>query len=484
MAGASAQRGVPGAAWAGGAAPGAGRGAVSSPPPPFRGPTASLPGPAAAQGRVAGAGRLGPASPAGPPEAARPLLRRAARPQAEEKREPLRSKNGGRGCGQVWGGQGGAPEKPGAACARSAAAAGTPRQRGREGRWGPGRAGPGRPAASGRKPPSLPPSGRFEALRPGLARSRGPGPAVVLSVSRPAAAPLSAPLGQELCRALQRMQMGVEQEYAYDILRSLMEQPRYTFRAADVPRAMTAERRALIVDWLVQVHEYLKLADDTLYLAVYLMNAYLTRSPLRVGLLQLLSLACLFLACKVEESSCPPPAQLCFMAEDSFSPKDLLGMERKILSRLKFELHYANPVSLLRLLAEVGWASLEVQYLAMYFMELSLMETDSVVVEPAQLAVAALCLAQRVLCDGTAGAQAPQGSSQGPQGSPARLHMYSEAELSVVYPSMARAALRGGRSALQATFRKYSRPQRLCTSTKSALTDSAYLRRFLGGCSS
>ncbi|XP_054854745.1 cyclin-P isoform X3 [Eublepharis macularius] len=428
MAGASAQRGVPGAAWAGGAAPGAGRGAVSSPPPPFRGPTASLPGPAAAQGRVAGAGRLGPASPAGPPEAARPLLRRAARPQAEEKREPLRSKNGGRGCGQVWGGQGGAPEKPGAACARSAAAAGTPRQR---------------------------------------------------------AAPLSAPLGQELCRALQRMQMGVEQEYAYDILRSLMqEQPRYTFRAADVPRAMTAERRALIVDWLVQVHEYLKLADDTLYLAVYLMNAYLTRSPLRVGLLQLLSLACLFLACKVEESSCPPPAQLCFMAEDSFSPKDLLGMERKILSRLKFELHYANPVSLLRLLAEVGWASLEVQYLAMYFMELSLMETDSVVVEPAQLAVAALCLAQRVLCDGTAGAQAPQGSSQGPQGSPARLHMYSEAELSVVYPSMARAALRGGRSALQATFRKYSRPQRLCTSTKSALTDSAYLRRFLGGCSS
>lgn len=36
-------------------------------------------------------------------------------------------------------------------------------------------------------------------------------------------------------------------------------------------------------------------------------------------------------------------------------------MERKVLARLQFELHYANPVPLLRLLAEVGRASLEVR---------------------------------------------------------------------------------------------------------------------------
>nr|XP_056702301.1 cyclin-P [Euleptes europaea] len=289
------------------------------------------------------------------------------------------------------------------------------------------------------------------------------------------AAPLSATLGRALAQAMKRMDMGVEQQYAYDIFRSLMqEQRRFSFRASDVPRAMTAERRALLVDWLVQVHEYLKLADDTLYLAVYLMNAYLRRNQVRVARLQLISITCLFLACKVEERTCPQPPQLCFMMEDSFSPKELLCMERKILSHLHFELHYANPMPLLRLLAEVDCASLEVQCLAMYFMELSLMEADTVGVEPARLSIAALCLAQRVLGEGC-----PVGS-QTPQEDSPKLHTYSESELSVVYPSMARAAIRGPSSTLHATFRKYSRPQKLCASTNPALTDSAYLRGFLG----
>ncbi|KAL8220026.1 UNVERIFIED_CONTAM: hypothetical protein K2H54_037824 [Gekko kuhli] len=230
--------------------------------------------------------------------------------------------------------------------------------------------------------------------------------------------PLSASLGQELSQAMRRMNMGVEQEYACDIFRSLMEQPRHTFRASDMPRTVTAERRALVVDWLVQVQEYLKLADDTLYLAVYLMNAYLKMSKVRVATLQLLSVACLFLACKVEENTCPKPSQLCLMTEETVTPKELFRMERRILARLQFELHYANPVPLLHLLAEVGHASPEVRHMAMYFMELSLMEADAVGVEPALLAVAALCLAQRVLGEGsTAGARSLQEESP-------KLHMY------------------------------------------------------------
>lgn len=36
-------------------------------------------------------------------------------------------------------------------------------------------------------------------------------------------------------------------------------------------------------------------------------------------------------------------------------------MERKILARLRFELHYANPIHLFRLLAEVARCTLEVK---------------------------------------------------------------------------------------------------------------------------
>ncbi|KAM9112877.1 cyclin-P [Pangshura tecta] len=274
-------------------------------------------------------------------------------------------------------------------------------------------------------------------------------------------------LAEELSQALVGLGMALEQDYAWDIFTSMMrKQSSYVFRSWEVPRALTAEMRALIVDWLVQVHGYLGLADETLYLAVYLMNAYMKVARVRVPALQLLGVTCLFLACKVEESSVPEPAELCLMTEDSFSRRELLRMERKVLSRLDFQLHYTNPLHLLRLLGALGRWAPEVHHLATYFLELCLMEADCAAFEPAQLAAAALGLAQRVQQEAGAG---PEGSTQ--------LCLYSEEVLGAVHRPMARAALRAGSSTLQAVFLKYSRPQKLGASTSPAIAGSAYLAR-------
>ncbi|XP_042295796.1 LOW QUALITY PROTEIN: cyclin-P [Sceloporus undulatus] len=287
--------------------------------------------------------------------------------------------------------------------------------------------------------------------------------------------PVSESLAEELSQAMLRMDMGLEREYAYDIFSSMMKQQLYAFQAFDLPRSITAEMRALVIDWLVQVHEYLGLLDETLYLTVYLMNGYMRAGKVRIRSLQLLGIACLFLACKVEDSTCPEPAQLCFMTGDSFSRKELLRMERKILTRLKFELHYANPVHLLRWLAEVTHSTLELRYLAQYFLELSVMEVDCVRFEPAQLALAALHLAQRLLLQ-----EPGLREMEMFQESFTKLHSYSEYELSAVYPYMAKAALRGPSAPLHAIFLKYSRPHKLCVSTSAAITASEYLSRCLG----
>ncbi|KAJ6663865.1 hypothetical protein lerEdw1_009946, partial [Lerista edwardsae] len=287
------------------------------------------------------------------------------------------------------------------------------------------------------------------------------------------AVPISESLLEELSQALLRLDMGLEQEYAYDIFSSLVQkQACYTFRASDLSQAVTAKKHALVVDWLMQVNECVGLDESPLHLAVYLLNSCLRASRVRVRApqLRLLSAACLFLACKVEESIILPAAELCDVANDKFTPEELLRMERKILSCLKFKLHYANPVPLLCLLAEVGRCTLEVQHLAMYFLELSLLEVDCLCFEPAQLALAALCLAQRVL----------RGAGSGGQEASPRLLTYSEAELAAVHPFMARAALRGDDSALGATFRKYSKPRKLGVSSNPAVLASEYLQRCLG----
>ncbi|XP_068103974.1 cyclin-P [Hyperolius riggenbachi] len=267
------------------------------------------------------------------------------------------------------------------------------------------------------------------------------------------------------------LDMSIEQEYAADIFSNMMKsQCKCVFRAVDIPKSVTSEMRTMLVDWLIQVHEYLELQEETLYLAVYLMNSYMKVHKIRTTLLQLLAASCLFTACKMEEILIPEPAELCFMMEDAFSKKDLLKMEKKVLSRLSFVLHYTQPLHFLRLLAASGKCPEKVRYLAMYFMELTLLEADGGTIEPALLASAALTLAHTVSTE--SGCLSPDQSCHG------LLYSYSAVELSRPQHLMAKAALHASPE-FRATWLKYSRPQRFGVSAGPAMANSKNLSRCL-----
>ncbi|XP_046296136.1 cyclin-P isoform X1 [Marmota monax] len=221
-----------------------------------------------------------------------------------------------------------------------------------------------------------------------------------------------------------------------------------------LPRPVTPEMRALVVDWLVQVHEYLCLAGDTLYLAVHLLDSYLRAGRVRLHRLQLLGMACLFLACKMEECVLPEPASLCLLSAGSFSRAELLRAERRILSRLDFRLHYPGPLLCLELLTALAGSGPQVMLLATYFLELSLLEAEAAGWEPGRRAAAALNLAQRML-DGAGSRPKPM--------------LYSSAELDPLERCMVRASLRGPAPGRAAVFLKYARPQRQGTSLAAAL---------------
>uniref|UniRef100_A0A2K6M1D0 Cyclin P n=1 Tax=Rhinopithecus bieti TaxID=61621 RepID=A0A2K6M1D0_RHIBE len=204
---------------------------------------------------------------------------------------------------------------------------------------------------------------------------------------------LERPPGLE--EALSALGLQGEREYAGDIFAEAMVCRVLPQRA--LPRAVTPEMRALVVDWLVQVHEYLGLASDTLYLAVHLLDSYLSAGHVRLHRLQLLGVACLFVACKMEECVLPEPAFLCLLSADSFSRAELLRAERRILSRLDFRLHHPGPLLCLGLLAALAGSSPQVMLLATYFLELSLLEAEAAGWEPGRRAAAALSLAHRLL---------------------------------------------------------------------------------------
>nr|XP_035950958.1 cyclin-P isoform X3 [Halichoerus grypus] len=324
------------------------------------------------------------------------------------------------------------------------------------------------PAAASPNPPSAPDPDSI----PEGSQERPPGPC--------------APPG--LAEALSALGLEGEREYAGDIFAEVMVCRALPRRA--LPPTVTPEMRALVVDWLIQVHEYLGLAGDTLYLAVHLLDSYLRAGRVRLHRLQLLGVACLFVACKMEECVLPETrksrfrtetepipgatgqgatsrgprlshliprhpqsASLCLLGAGSFSRAELLRAERRILSRLDFRLHHPGPLLCLGLLAALAGSSPQVVLLATYFLELSLLEADAAGWEPGRRAAAALSLAHRLL-DGAGSGLAPS--------------LYSPAELRPLEPCMARAALRGPAPGRAAIFLKYARPQRQGTSLAAA----------------
>ncbi|XP_021556629.1 cyclin-P [Neomonachus schauinslandi] len=287
------------------------------------------------------------------------------------------------------------------------------------------------PAAASPNPPSAPHPDSI----PEGSQERPPGPC--------------APPG--LAEALSALGLEGEREYAGDIFAEVMVCRALPRRA--LPPTVTPEMRALVVDWLIQVHEYLGLAGDTLYLAVHLLDSYLRAGRVRLHRLQLLGVACLFVACKMEECVLPESASLCLLGAGSFSRAELLRAERRILSRLDFRLHHPGPLLCLGLLAALAGSSPQVVLLATYFLELSLLEAEAAGWEPGRRAAAALSLAHRLL-DGAGSGLEPS--------------LYSPAELRPLKPCMVRAALRGPAPGRAAIFLKYARPQRQGTSLAAA----------------
>ncbi|XP_037091085.1 cyclin-A3-2-like [Pollicipes pollicipes] len=114
------------------------------------------------------------------------------------------------------------------------------------------------------------------------------------------------------------------EEYVEDILHLLLEEERHQLLAADFlagQESVTPSDRAIIVDWLILVQHYLRLDASTLHLAVSLMDRVLFTDSCALDDLQLLGLASLWLAAKVEEPRLPTQCPVSSVAE---APKVLI----------------------------------------------------------------------------------------------------------------------------------------------------------------
>ncbi|XP_064524316.1 G2/mitotic-specific cyclin-B2 [Pseudopipra pipra] len=162
-------------------------------------------------------------------------------------------------------------------------------------------------------------------------------------------------------------------------------------------RTINGRMRAILVDWLVQVHSRFHLLQETLYMCVALIDRFLQSHPVPRKRLQLVGVTAMLVASKYEEILCPDVADFVYITDNAYTSSEIREMEMIILKELNFDLGRPLPIHFLRRASKAGEADAKQHTLAKYLMELTLTDYDMVHHRPSEVAAAALCLSQKIL---------------------------------------------------------------------------------------
>lgn len=101
--------------------------------------------------------------------------------------------------------------------------------------------------------------------------------------------------------------------------------------------------RAILVDWIIEVHWKYKLNAETLFITINLIDRYLERTPTKRDELQLVGITAMLIASKNEDYKPPSVEDFSYITDNAYTPNQILQMEHKILTAVNFELNCVSP---------------------------------------------------------------------------------------------------------------------------------------------
>ncbi|KAK6912123.1 Cyclin, C-terminal domain, partial [Dillenia turbinata] len=186
--------------------------------------------------------------------------------------------------------------------------------------------------------------------------------------------------------------------YGYLRVAELTGRPSSSFMEK-VQRDITQSMRAILIDWLVEVSEEYKLVPDTLYLTVHLIDLFLSENYIERQRLQLVGITCMLIASKYEEICAPRVEDFCFITDSTYTREEVLKMESRVLNYFNFHISVPTSKTFLRRFLRAAQAlykvpSLELEYLANYLTELTLVDYAFLKFPPSMVAASAVFLAR------------------------------------------------------------------------------------------
>jgi G2/mitotic-specific cyclin 1/2 len=155
--------------------------------------------------------------------------------------------------------------------------------------------------------------------------------------------------------------------------------------------------RGILVDWLLEVHTRFRLLPETLFLAVNIIDRFLSCKVVQLDRLQLVGVTAMFIASKYEEVLSPHVQNFVHVADDGFKDSEILSAERFVLTTLDYDLSYPNPMNFLRRISKADNYDIQTRTLGKYLLEIGCLDHRFLKYPPSQVAASAMYLARLAL---------------------------------------------------------------------------------------
>jgi len=210
---------------------------------------------------------------------------------------------------------------------------------------------------------------------------------------------------------------------------------------------LTRKMRAVLVDWLVDVHRRYRLRMATLFLTVNLIDRFLACRAVQKTRLQLVGVTCLLIAAKFEEIDPPDVEDLAHMTDGAFTKRELISMESAICNALEFNIAGPTAAHFFEIYNRACRCDDTQRDFLQYILELCLVDIRFSHIAPSHLVAAATLLSNKIM----------RRSREAWPPEMVRCSNYVTADIKSVAKELCTLLERSSRSSLTALFRKFSR---------------------------
>ncbi|QRV76680.1 Cyclin, N-terminal domain [Ceratobasidium sp. AG-Ba] len=195
----------------------------------------------------------------------------------------------------------------------------------------------------------------------------------------------------------------LEEEYREEVIQYMHDMEKRTMSssaAMEMQPELQWEMRPCLVDFLIEVHLQFRLRPETLYLALNIVDRYVSRRVVYKKHYQLVGCSALWIAAKFEDAKdrVPTVQDLHTMCRATYDESAFIQMEGHVLATIQWTVGHPTAESWLRIACtNVCFEDTETQHVARFIMETTLFYREFIDYPPSVLANASLLLGRHVL---------------------------------------------------------------------------------------